>query len=216
VGPAAQLTDLDPALRVWAVTRPLQLLELGEDAVTAARVALWLQEHPSPGSYVRQLSLPGVHSKFIEGHRRVIDAMLAVLQPGHAAASRVDEAPPVGRVNEVPSSSVPPPIIVPQDSTPAARFAARHGFLQAPASISSTSSAPRIRRWAACSWTKRRCWRTGTAGGTEPTPSRAVLTRLTAPEAELYRVLQQDVYGPSVRLEQELIRSDWAVIRLLN
>lgn len=52
--------------------------------------------------------------------------------------------------------------------------------------------------------------------GTEPTPSRAVLTRLTTAEASLYRALQENAYGSSVRLEQELIRWDWAMIRLLN
>jgi len=305
VGPAAQLTDLDPALRAWAVAQPLQLLELGEDAVTAARVALWLQEHPSPGIYVRQLSLPGVHTKFIEGHRRVIDAMLAVLQGGHAAASPVEEAPPAGSVDEGPSSSVPSPIIVAQDSTPAARFAARHGFLHAPervrfrvldpelsvlgaardvtvtAKAFSTLSLPvdqvivtenlvnflslpdRPRTLALfgggygfsslrdASWLgDRRVLYWGdldTHGfrildqlramhpqvgsllmdeetllahrdswGTEPTPSRAVLTRLTTAEASLYRALQENAYGSSVRLEQELIRWDWAMIRLLN
>ncbi|MFE5836661.1 Wadjet anti-phage system protein JetD domain-containing protein [Arthrobacter sp. NPDC056493] len=52
------------------------------------------------------------------------------------------------------------------------------------------------------------------AWGTEPSPSRAVLSRLTEEEAALYEALGNDAYGPSVRLEQELIRWDWALERL--
>ena len=49
---------------------------------------------------------------------------------------------------------------------------------------------------------------------TEPSPSKAVLTRLTEVEAVLYQALGDDSYGPSVRLKQELIRGDWAQERL--
>ena len=76
--------ELDPLLLGWALRRPLKLLELGADALTAARVALWLRDNPAPGIYVRQLGLPGVHTKFIEtapaGHRSDAGA----LRPGSA------------------------------------------------------------------------------------------------------------------------------------
>lgn len=51
------------------------------------------------------------------------------------------------------------------------------------------------------------------AWGTEPTPSRTALTRLTAEESALYDALGGDQFGQSVRLVQELIRWDWAVSR---
>jgi hypothetical protein len=76
---AEGLSGLDPAFRAWALRRPLKLLELGTDALTAARVALWLRDNPEPGVYVRQLSLPGVHTKFVETHRRVIDELAEAL-----------------------------------------------------------------------------------------------------------------------------------------
>jgi hypothetical protein len=50
--------------------------------------------------------------------------------------------------------------------------------------------------------------------GTEPSPSRAALSRLTAAESVLYAALGRDEHGKSVRLEQELIRWDWALDRL--
>jgi hypothetical protein len=48
----------------------------------------------------------------------------------------------------------------------------------------------------------------------EPSPSRAVLTRLTAEETTVYEALGSDSFGKSVRLEQELIRWDWVLKRL--
>lgn len=41
---------------------------------------------------------------------------------------------------------------------------------------------------------------------TEPKPTRAHLARLTSPEADLYRDLVEDVFGPAIRLEQERIQ----------
>jgi hypothetical protein len=320
VGLAGQLTSLAPALRAWALARPLQLLELSEHAVTAARVALWLRAHPAPGIYVRQLSMPGVHTKFIEGHRRVIDAMLAALQPeglteGDPApllqagpvpppADGADEATPLtAPLADTPSPSVLPADAAVRDVSPAARFAARHGFLYAPERVrfrvldpglsvlgsardltvtaeafaslelpvhhvivtenlvnflslpdrpgtlalfgggygfSPLRDASWLRSCTVQYWgdldthgfqildqlraihphvssvlmdeetllAHRDRW------GTESTPTRAVLTRLTVTEAELYRTLQEDVHGPAVRLEQELIQWDWAQSRL--
>ncbi len=109
---AAGLTGIDPALHSWALKRPLQLLGLGDAALTAAQVAVWLRDHPAPGIYVRQLSLPGVHTKFIETHRRVIDEMAAVVRG-------IEDAP-----------ETPPDAAAAR--TPATRFAQRHGFLDVP------------------------------------------------------------------------------------
>ncbi|UVJ40584.1 DUF3322 domain-containing protein [Arthrobacter sp. CJ23] len=81
---ARELSALSLAFRAWALKRPLKLLELGDDALTASRVALWLQDNPEPGIYVRQLSLPGVHTKFIENHRAVIGELALGLQHGAA------------------------------------------------------------------------------------------------------------------------------------
>ena len=50
--------------------------------------------------------------------------------------------------------------------------------------------------------------------GSEPSPATAALSRLTAEESALYQALGNDTYGSGVRLEQELIRWDWALERL--
>lgn len=77
----ARLTEMEPVFENWAARKPLQLLELGEDALTAAGVAVWFRDNPAPGIYLRQLSLAGVHTKFVENHRRTIDEMVATLEP---------------------------------------------------------------------------------------------------------------------------------------
>lgn len=77
-----RVAALDARLNGWALRRPLALLKHGEDALTAARVAIWLAANPAPGIYLRQLSLPGVHTKFVETHRRLIDEMVGELEPG--------------------------------------------------------------------------------------------------------------------------------------
>lgn len=41
----------------------------------------WLVEHPRPGIYLRQVDLPGVHSKFIEAHRGVLAELLDWVLP---------------------------------------------------------------------------------------------------------------------------------------
>lgn len=123
---ARDLVSLDPLLAGWVLRRPLKLLELGTDALTAARVALWLRDHRSPGIYVRQLALPGVHTKFIERHRQVIEQMLVALvsSPDPADAAEADG-----------DAEAPEPDAALEDGaghTPAARFARRHGFLHPP------------------------------------------------------------------------------------
>ena len=296
---AEGLGELDPLLMGWAVRRPLKLLELGPDALTAARVALWLRDNPTPGIYVRQLGLPGVHTKFIERHRQVIDQMLAAVV---SSGSEVDE----------PESTIEGPVETDEADvalddgagrTPAARFARRHGFLHPPELVrfrildksiptlggaqditvtaeafsmlqlpvhtviatenqvnflalpelagtlalygggygfSSLRDAVWLRECEVLYWgdidthgfrildqlravhphvesmlmdeetllAHRDAW------GTEPSPSRAALTRLTPEEAALHEVLGNDKYGPAVRLEQELINWDWALDRL--
>lgn len=122
---ADSLAGLDPLLLAWAAKRSKQLLDLGDSALVAAGVALWLQSNPSPGVYVRQLSLPGVHTKFIEAHRRTIDEMLAALMGSPASAEDLSEQP----------SDVEVLLDARVARTPGARFAERHGFLHPPEQV---------------------------------------------------------------------------------
>ncbi|QCO97363.1 hypothetical protein FCN77_06070 [Arthrobacter sp. 24S4-2] len=125
---AEGLSLLVPSFRAWALKRPLRLLELGTDALTAGQVALWLRDNPEPGVYVRQLSLPGVHTKFVENHRKVIDELVEGL--GSEAAVEADPGDDE-QLMDVPAA--PGSLLgLTAARTPAARFAARHGFLHPP------------------------------------------------------------------------------------
>jgi hypothetical protein len=297
-GLAAELAALDAAFRAWTLKRPMRLLELGDDALTAARVALWLRDNPEPGVFVRQLSLPGVHTKFIERHRQVIDEMTAGLRTDPSLPPDVAEG---DVLPEVPAEQE---ALLGQSTarTPSARFAARHGFLHPPELVRFRALDPgmpllgqardltvtaeafstlnlAIRRVIVtenlvnflalpestdtlavygagygfsslrdASWL-RDCeiWYWGDldthgfrildqlravhphvvsvlmdeetllahrdAWGSEPTPSLAMLVRLTAEESALYEALGSDRFGQSVRLEQELIRWEWVLNR---
>lgn len=73
-----------PALLPWLHKRPLQALALAREWPRLLDVVAWLQAHPRPGVYLRQVDLPGVDSKFIEAHRGVLSALLDLALPVEA------------------------------------------------------------------------------------------------------------------------------------
>lgn len=97
-----------PALLPWLERRPLQALELADEWPRLLAVVDWLERHPRPGIHLRQVDLPGVHSKFIEAHRAVLAELL-------------DLALPAGSIDA--------------GQTGVARFAARYGFREKPTRI---------------------------------------------------------------------------------
>lgn len=96
------------SLLPWLEKRPLQALELFAEWPRLLSIVTWVIEHPRPSIYLRQVDLPGVHSKFIEAHRSVLAELL-----DSALSAEVVEANNRG-VN---------------------KFAARYGFLEKPARI---------------------------------------------------------------------------------
>ena len=74
----------NPALLPWLEKRPLQALELAEDWHRLLSEVEWLMHHPRPGIYLRQVDLPGVHTKFVEMHRGVLSELLDMALPAEA------------------------------------------------------------------------------------------------------------------------------------
>lgn len=70
-----------PALLPWLAKRPLRALELSAEWPRLLAVVAWLADHPRPGIYLRQVDLPGVHSKFIEAQRGVLAELLDLALP---------------------------------------------------------------------------------------------------------------------------------------
>ncbi len=82
----AALIDLtrarQPLLLPWLAKRPLKGLDLESEWPRLLKIVAWLQRNPRPGVYLRQVDIPGVHSKFIEAHRGTLAELLdLVLSP---------------------------------------------------------------------------------------------------------------------------------------
>jgi hypothetical protein len=72
----AATRHLQPTLLPWLQRRPLRALALAEAWPQLLDVVGWLRVHPRPGIYLRQVDLPGIHSKFIEAQRGVLTELL--------------------------------------------------------------------------------------------------------------------------------------------
>jgi hypothetical protein len=94
-----------PALLAWMSRRPLQALDLADRWERLTAVVAWLQAHPRPGVYLRQVDAPGVDSKFVEAHRGVLTELLDLALTPEAIDTR---------------------------ATGTAQFARRFGFLDKP------------------------------------------------------------------------------------
>lgn len=76
--------ERQPRLLDWLARRPLRALELAEEWSRLLELVAWVQAHPRPGVYLRQVDVPGVHSKFIEAHRGVLAEWLDIVLPPEA------------------------------------------------------------------------------------------------------------------------------------
>ena len=97
-----------PSLLGWIARRPLKALQLADDWSRLLDVVDWLQAHPRPGIYLRQMDVPGVHSKFVEARYGVLGELLDCVLPPES----IDPA-----------------------ATGAGGFARRYGFLDRPERI---------------------------------------------------------------------------------
>ena len=71
----------------WLAEHPLQALRLAEVWSQLLDVVEWVHAHPQSGIYLRQIDIPGVHSKLIDTHRSVLIALLDCVLPADAIDS---------------------------------------------------------------------------------------------------------------------------------
>lgn len=76
----------------WLAKRPMRALELADEWSRLLEIVAWLERHPRPGVYLRQIDIPGVHSKFIEAHRGVLIELLDSVLPPEAIDSSASGA----------------------------------------------------------------------------------------------------------------------------
>lgn len=68
----------------WIAHRPLVALEHRANWSAYLDLIDWLRTHPRPGCYLRQVDLPGIHTKFIEAHRGLLAELFdRTLHPDH-------------------------------------------------------------------------------------------------------------------------------------
>lgn len=94
-----------PALLPWLGKRSLQAIALAEVWSRLLDVLAWMVAHPRPGIYLRQVDIPGIHTKFIEAHCGVLAELMDLVLPPEAIAT---------------------------ECAGVRRFASRYGFLEKP------------------------------------------------------------------------------------
>lgn len=62
----------------WVHARPLQAIQMHDVFPALVAAYTWLDSHRDSGRYLREISAPGVDTKFAERHRAVLAAMLGV------------------------------------------------------------------------------------------------------------------------------------------
>lgn len=259
-------------IAAWMTAHPRRVLAAGDAWDRAVATVDHIASGVRPDSYLRELDVPGVDTKFIETHRGLLADLLDVVLP----PDRIDQTAPRGdlarrygfagrpdlvrirlppgapgpfsdlsvRVAELASAPLPGHRVLVCEN--------EITFLALPAlpdTVLVLGGGYAVRRLAPLSWLGDRqvsYWgdldthgfaildalRAHVPGvgsvlmdqdtllahrehwGSEPTPTRARLTRLTEPEQALYRELVSDAHGPAVRLEQERLRPSWYIPRL--
>lgn len=67
-----------PRAREWALASPLAAVTLAREWPAVLSAYTWLDANRGSGRYLRQVSAPGVDTKFIERHRSALGSMLGV------------------------------------------------------------------------------------------------------------------------------------------
>jgi hypothetical protein len=77
-----ELVAPHPAVCAWVIAKPRRALELGADWPPLVAAYLWLDRHRDSGRYLREISAPGVDTKFAERHRPELAGLLGVSSTG--------------------------------------------------------------------------------------------------------------------------------------
>lgn len=67
-----------PELTIWLQENPLKALALADSWVQLLSIVSWMKVNPKPNIYVRQIDLPGIHTKFVENHQSILTALLDI------------------------------------------------------------------------------------------------------------------------------------------
>lgn len=97
-----------PALMPWLARRPLQAVALASEWPLFLEILQWLLARPRPNVFLRQVDVPGVHTKFIEKNRTTLSELFDLALPAETIRA---------------------------EYTGSSGFASRYGFLEKPEHI---------------------------------------------------------------------------------
>ncbi len=254
-----------PAVLAWALARPHRALELYDELPALLAAYTWLGAHRDGGHYLREISAPGVDTKFAERHRGVLAAMLGVpaTAAGFLAALGLRGKPELVRARPSAGLGLPSPLseiaarateLAQLDIHPARALVIENEITYLSVDVPDDGIVlwgkgfdvdkvgrlpwlvdadvvywgdldthgfailDRLRAWLPQARSVLMDRETLLAHRDrwvrEERPTAAALTRLTAPEQDLYAELVADALGEKVRLEQERIDWEWARLRL--
>jgi len=107
-----ELADGHHAVRSWVIAHPHRALELREDMPRLVAAFAWLDAHRDSGLYLRQISAPGVDTKFAERYRGTLAAMLGVpsTTTGFLSELGLSSKPDLVRLRPAPTLGLPEPV----------------------------------------------------------------------------------------------------------
>lgn len=253
------------AVREWVVAHPHRALDLQDALPRLIAAFAWLDAHRGSGRHLREISAPGVDTKFAEQHRSALASMLGVsaTPSGFLADLGLALKPELVRLRVCPTLGLPSPLTeLALRATELARLAVRPrsaivvenqiSYLSIdvpPGGIVVWGKGFEVDRVGRLPWLsdvpvhywgdidthgfaildRLRAWLPHTRSVlmdretllehrdrwvSEPRPASSTLTRLSAPEHDLYVDLVTDRLGERVRLEQELVDWGWATREL--
>lgn len=101
-----------PAVRDWAVAQPHRALDLSGEMAGIVAAYEWLNAHRDSNRYLREISAPGVDTKFAERHRSALAAILGVsgAAGGFLADLGLRTKPELVRIRPAPGLGLPPQV----------------------------------------------------------------------------------------------------------
>jgi hypothetical protein len=135
-------TESFPALAQWLSRRPLVVLEHAQDWRRILDVLAWFRDHPRSNLYLRQVDIPGVDTKFVEGRKALFSELLDIVLERNPLAEAVAQTfeqryglrtkPPVIRFRVLDSRVAIAglsDLTIPASDFAALNIAARHVFI---------------------------------------------------------------------------------------
>lgn len=107
-----ELAGRHPPVRTWIAENPHRAIELAPELPRLIAAYEWLDSHRNSRRYLREISAPGVDTKFAERHRPVLAAMLGVSSTGQGflADLGLRSKPALVRLRPAPTLGFPTPI----------------------------------------------------------------------------------------------------------